>query len=316
MGPSPRVRRLHSDQRSLKQLRADSSILQYVAMSGSQDAPESYLITFHGRGLWRGDQGEILVRERHEVLIKLGAAYPRSTPELGWRTPIFHPNISAGGAVCLGGYGTHWTPSLMLDELCAMLWDMIRYQNYDVDSPYNREAATWAKGQAQFALPVDSRPIRDRVAGEAPQRQLPPIVGRPVPVERHLAGLHDTNMSPQGGGAGWADLPVLRPVGPAPRLEPEVLFLDTQASAPSTHDAGRSPGLVDAEIVEAEIIEAEIVADSALEFRAPEERTGERPSAPPHSDTARREPPHPERRPPRRNESQRPAEDSDILFIE
>ena len=64
--------------------------------------------------------------------------------------------------MCLGGYGTHWVPSLSLDELCEMLWDMIRYRNYDVDSPYNREAALWAKTQTQHFLPVDDRPIRDR----------------------------------------------------------------------------------------------------------------------------------------------------------
>ena len=28
-----------------------------------------------------------------------------------------------------------------------MLWDMIRYENYDETSPYNREAAAWAKHQ-------------------------------------------------------------------------------------------------------------------------------------------------------------------------
>ena len=55
-------------------------------------------------------------------------------------------------------------PSLNLDELCEMLWDMIRYANFDVESPYNREAANWAKMQNEFRLPVDPRPIRDRLA--------------------------------------------------------------------------------------------------------------------------------------------------------
>ena len=85
-------------------------------------------------------------------------------PELTWMSPIFHPNISASGVVCLGGYGTHWVPSLSLDELCGMLWDMIRYRNFDVESPYNREAALWAKTQTRFAFPLDDRPIRDRIA--------------------------------------------------------------------------------------------------------------------------------------------------------
>ena len=101
-------------------------------------------------------------------------------PDLAWKTPIFHPNISGSGIVCLGGYGTHWVPSLNLDELCTMLWDMIRYQNYDVESPYNREAANWARIQTDISLPIDTRPIRDRVATpgrSAKEKHIPPISG-------------------------------------------------------------------------------------------------------------------------------------------
>ena len=63
--------------------------------------------------------------------------------------------------VCLGAYGTHWVPSLALDELCVMLWDMARFQNYDIRSPYNREAAQWAANQPTFRFPIDARPLRD-----------------------------------------------------------------------------------------------------------------------------------------------------------
>ena len=47
-----------------------------------------------------------------------------------------------------------------------MLWDMIRYENYDVESPYNREAAMWAREQSDFRLPLDDRSLRNRVASE------------------------------------------------------------------------------------------------------------------------------------------------------
>jgi hypothetical protein len=53
---------------------------------------------------------------------------------------------------------------LTLSELCGMLWDMIRYKNFDTDSPYNREAAVWAKQQASTLFPLDHRPIRDKIA--------------------------------------------------------------------------------------------------------------------------------------------------------
>ena len=161
MRESPRIRRLRSDRKALEQLRAESSILDFDAVG---EPAEKYIVRFFGRGLWRPDGSHhVTIRESHEVRIKLGASYPRMMPELTWMSPIFHPNISASGVVCLGGYGTHWVPSLSLDELCEMLWDMIRYRNYDVDSPYNREAALWAKTQTQYALPVDGRPIRNRV---------------------------------------------------------------------------------------------------------------------------------------------------------
>ena len=82
-------------------------------------------------------------------------------PEIRWITPIYHPNISEIGMVCLGGYGTHWVPSVQLDELCVMLWDMARYHNYDIRSPYNRDAALWVASQTKFLFPTDPRPLRD-----------------------------------------------------------------------------------------------------------------------------------------------------------
>lgn len=185
MRESPRIRRLRTDLRALEKLREESSILDFEVSTATHDAPpESYAITFRGRGLWKDDSApDVLVREQHVVHIHLGAAYPRMMPDLAWKSPIFHPNISGSGVVCLGGYGTHWVPSLNLDELCNMLWDMIRYKNFDVESPYNREAALWAKTQTRIRFPVDNRPLRDRVAGVAPTAQevaRPPITSSPV----------------------------------------------------------------------------------------------------------------------------------------
>jgi hypothetical protein len=45
-----------------------------------------------------------------------------------------------------------------------MLWDMIRYKNFDPESPYNRQAALWAKQHAASRFPIDPRPIRNKVA--------------------------------------------------------------------------------------------------------------------------------------------------------
>ena len=158
MHQSPRIRRLHSDLAALERLRSESSVFRFTATG---DPPQLYRINFLGKGLWRDDRGRVRVHEHHHVVITLGASYPRSMPEIRWSSKIFHPNISEIGMVCLGGYGTHWTPSLQLDELCVMLWDMVRFHNYDIRSPYNRESALWASGQTEFRFPTDSRSLRD-----------------------------------------------------------------------------------------------------------------------------------------------------------
>lgn len=159
---SPRFRRLRTDNKALLKLKSESTIVDFVARG---NPPDYYLVTFRGKGLYRPEgTNRVAISQDHQVAITLGASYPRLMPELQWRTPIFHPNISGSGVVCLGGYGTYWVPSLNLDELCEMLWDMVRYANFDVDSPYNRDAANWARLQGDFRLPLDHRPIRDRVA--------------------------------------------------------------------------------------------------------------------------------------------------------
>jgi len=161
MHESPRIRRLRNDLTALERLRSESSVFEFQATG---NPPHHYLINFKGKGLCR-DRGKVKIVDYHRVEIKLGASYPRTIPELRWLTPIYHPNISEIGMVCLGGYGTHWVPSVQLDELCMMLWDMARYFNYDIRSPYNRDAALWVANQTSILFPTDWRPLRDlRVA--------------------------------------------------------------------------------------------------------------------------------------------------------
>ena len=40
---------------------------------------------------------------------------------------------------------------------------MIRYKNFDSESPYNREAAAWARERAEGFFPLDKRSIRDQI---------------------------------------------------------------------------------------------------------------------------------------------------------
>ena len=186
MRKSPRERRLNSDFQSVQTLTEESTIFSF---HGAGDPPQRYRLIFEGAGFQRDRKTNLVrVTHHHEVLVELGAAYPRMVPNLAWQTPIFHPNISNNGVVCLGGYGTHWVPSLTLSEMCTMLWDMIRYKNFDTESPYNREAARWAKMQTDFKLPIDPRSLRDRISGETIAAGKPEV--RVTPVIENVSSSH------------------------------------------------------------------------------------------------------------------------------
>ncbi len=238
MAESPRNRRLRADHRALETLKRESNIFDFVARG---EMPDTYLLVFNGRGVYRSDPAApVMPNDRHEVYLRLGAAYPRMMPELTWRSPIFHPNISSSGVVCLGGYGTYWVPSLSLDELCTMLWDMIRFENYDPNSPYNREAAIWAKQQKDYRFPLDARPIRDRVAQQPRARQpAKPQPATPQPVKPQLNKPQPHSTPPT----------VLSPTSsPAPPLP-----------QPVANHGPTSDGIL---FLSEEIVEAEVLEDS------------------------------------------------------
>lgn len=229
MHESPRIRRLRNDLAALERLRDESSVLRFRS---SGRPVQQYVIEFRGRSLAR-HRGKVTFAERHEVEIKLGSSYPRSMPELRWLTPIYHPNISEIGMVCLGGYGTHWVPSLNLDELVTMLWDMTRYHNYDVRSPYNRDAALWVANQTSFAFPLDARPLRDlrarlgRVDGRPDDEAAPPSLAD-----------DDLELIPIDDPDGLPAAPA-RPTATTTVDESGLIFLDPAGPAPTADDDER-----------------------------------------------------------------------------
>ena len=56
---------------------------------------------------------------------------------------------------------------------CGMLWDMARYHNYDIRSPYNRDAALWVANQTTFRFPLDARAAPRPACGPGANRRLP-----------------------------------------------------------------------------------------------------------------------------------------------
>lgn len=125
-------------------------VLTYPKISfinNKADTPDFYEITFRHISfkeapIHPGDKPEL--SDYHVVRIHLSTEYPREAPMLQWVTPIFHPNVSLDGDVCLGQLNKRYIPSLGLKRIVLLLNEMLQWRNYDFWEPFNQEAANFA----------------------------------------------------------------------------------------------------------------------------------------------------------------------------
>jgi ubiquitin-protein ligase len=150
--PSPRTRRLLLDHQTLLSRLAGWPLIEISGTAGMP--PEIYRFTYHIKGLYVADNGEILERNVHVLEVNLSLGYPRRAPQCRMLTPVFHPNFNESMA-CIGDF---WAASEGLDDLVIRIGRMIAYQEYNTKSPLNGLAAKWAAQNANL-LPIDSRNI-------------------------------------------------------------------------------------------------------------------------------------------------------------
>jgi ubiquitin-protein ligase len=98
------------------------------------------------------------VQERTLLVLSLPAKYPLAAPTASIKTPILHPNVYAGGTICLG---MKWLPASGLDLLVKRIIQIITFDPtiLNEDSPANRDALEWyrrAQRQHPGAFPTDT----------------------------------------------------------------------------------------------------------------------------------------------------------------
>lgn len=171
-----RQMRLEAEYQQLLDIRSRSDLLDIEALEGTP--PKRYRVTFKCKGIMlHPNSGKPCVTTRHTMEVYLPARYPAEPPYIKWITPIFHPNFSKGGSVCIGIAGKDWAPSLNLAWIVEQIADMITYRFFNINDPWNKEAAEWARDNID-KFPLDDRPLF-RLA-EAPTI----IAGEKVPQEQ------------------------------------------------------------------------------------------------------------------------------------
>ncbi|MGA2439578.1 MAG: ubiquitin-conjugating enzyme E2 [Tepidisphaeraceae bacterium] len=147
-----RTRRLIADLRQMGEAFRNGPIIHMMDVAG--DPAEVYKIEFNVRGIEALKSKQPVFRDRHVAEIRLTSDYPRLAPACRMLTPIFHPNIDES-AICVGD---HWVAGERLIDLVVRIGQMIAYQEYNIKSPLNGEAAMWADLNPD-ALPVDARDL-------------------------------------------------------------------------------------------------------------------------------------------------------------
>lgn len=163
MADSTRAERLKRDWETLQALMLQSTIFEVTA---SGEPPDQYRVLFKGKGLARdpGPAGDAKVVEQHEIELRLPYSYPDRPPDVRWLSPLHHPNVSFSGFVNFRELGLDWNNTVGLDVVLDRLWDVARFAYVEREPCSNVAARNWLDGQAALALPVDERPLRDRVA--------------------------------------------------------------------------------------------------------------------------------------------------------
>jgi len=118
--------------------------------------PDNYEIEYTLRGYVKAEDSTITIADKHRVRISLPFGYPHFAPIAKPLTPIFHPDIDPA-AIRLAD---RWQQNPSLPDLVLHIGEMICGNIYNLEDPFNQEAADWYARQQQ-QLPLDSISIAD-----------------------------------------------------------------------------------------------------------------------------------------------------------
>jgi len=114
------------------------------------DPPAAYEVEYQLTGLTRQTDGNIGQTSRHLLRINLPFGYPHFPPTVKPLTPVFHPDIDPDAV----RIASHWQQNPSLAELVIHIGEMICAKNYNLEEPFNQEAADWY-GEHSSEFPLD-----------------------------------------------------------------------------------------------------------------------------------------------------------------
>ena len=145
---------LEADQLTTDFEEVQSSLDLYPGITVIQvegDPPDSYEIEYLLKGFVRNVDGSVGQDSKHRIRINLPFGYPHFPPTVKPLTPLFHPDIDPDAVRVT----SQWQKKPSLAELILYIGEMISGNKYNLEEPFNQEAADWYANHLD-ELPLDS----------------------------------------------------------------------------------------------------------------------------------------------------------------
>lgn len=129
---------------------------QIHAVRTQGEPPATYEIEYQLNSLTRQGDGNVSKSARHRVHINLPFGYPHFPPAVKPLTPLFHPDVDPDAV----RIASHWQQNPSLADLILHIGEMICAKSYNLEEPFNQEAADWYSEHAD-EFPLDELHLED-----------------------------------------------------------------------------------------------------------------------------------------------------------
>jgi len=123
---------------------------------------------YHWSATVAGPEGSPYEGGSFELDMRLPTRYPMEPPIVKFRTPIFHPNVSGGGDICLDILKDKWSPVLSLQKVLLSISSLLTDPNFS--DPLDQAAATlYRKSRPEYDARCREMTRRHAMGGASAQ---------------------------------------------------------------------------------------------------------------------------------------------------
>ncbi|MEM3342465.1 MAG: ubiquitin-conjugating enzyme E2 [Thermoplasmata archaeon] len=156
----------------------------------------------------------------HKINFVLSRQYPYQMPIATWISPVWHPNVSLSGGICLGALKTkNWNDKHDIKEVCMSIVNFLI--SPDATDPFNRYAADWYKANPGHLLKAKKKDREIQTAIESGTYYAPGTYPPPAGTVPVSTGQNPPQITEAGSGGGLSPPPEPASSGaPKIRIQP------------------------------------------------------------------------------------------------